>query len=291
MNSTSPAEACRDLPRTIASLSERLFTLRTDMATAKDHADDPIAIRGRVYPYDDLPAVLSDRLEALPKHSRETTRVPLGAYRGLSFGIVLHPQFPLEVYLEAALRQSVLSRDHHGPRAVLNALERLAAGYGPECDRVQRDLGVAQSQLRDYQARLGKPFSHDTYLSELTALRDQLKAGLSGATPEPEKEERPSVSELSEQIKAIKPADTIEGTAQRDWDKQSSAEEPITARIRRRTGAVPASDPATESDAAPAAEGFHTQGSMQNSSLDPPRTFQERIILERQQKDWKLDLS
>ncbi len=39
--------------------------------------------------------------------------------------------------------------------------------------------GKAESQLRDYQARLGKPFPHDTYLAELTGLRDQLKAGLS----------------------------------------------------------------------------------------------------------------
>jgi hypothetical protein len=47
------------------------------------------------------------------------------------------------------VRQSVLSRDHHGPRAVLNALERLTAGYRPECDRVGRDLDIAQSQLHD----------------------------------------------------------------------------------------------------------------------------------------------
>ena len=37
-----------------------------------------------------------------------------------------------------------LSRDHHGPRAVLNALERLADGYGSECDRVRQDLAIAE---------------------------------------------------------------------------------------------------------------------------------------------------
>ncbi len=47
------------------------------------------------------------------------------------------------------------------------------------CVRVRQDLSIAESQLRDYQARLGKPFLHDVYLSELTSLRDQLKAGLS----------------------------------------------------------------------------------------------------------------
>ena len=113
----------------------------------------------------------------MPKKVRETARIPLGNYRGLGFGIVLHSQFAPEVYLEGSTtRMATLSRDHQGQRAVLNALERLADGYGSECDRVQRDLGIAQSQLRDYQARLGKPFPHNGYLSELTTLRDQLKS-------------------------------------------------------------------------------------------------------------------
>ncbi len=218
----------------------------------------------------------------LPKKVRETTRIPLGNYRGLGFGIVLHSQFVPEIYVErATTRLATLSRDHHGPRAVLNALERLADGYGSECDRVQRDHQIAQSQLRDSQARLAKPFRHDTYLAELTTLRDQLKFGLSGTSQEPGKQEGPSVSELSEQIKAIKAAHTIEATPERDRQKHSSAEEPITARIRRRTEGLAASDHVTESDAAPAAEELRTQ----KSTLDPPRTFQERIILERQRKD------
>ena len=113
--------------------------------------------------------------------SSRAARVPLGVYRGLRFGLTLDPQFAPEVYLEGAItRRSPLSREHHGPRAVLNALERLAGGYGSECSRVQEDLGIAESQLRDYQARLGAPFPHDAYLAELTGLRDQLKAGLSG---------------------------------------------------------------------------------------------------------------
>ena len=123
---------------------------------------------------------LAGQLDALPRNVRETTRIPLGIYRGLRFGIVLHSQFPPDVYLEGAVtRQSGLSREHQGPRAVLNALERLANAYGTECVRVRQDLAIAESQLRDYQARLGKPFLHDAYLSELTSLRDQLKAGLS----------------------------------------------------------------------------------------------------------------
>jgi hypothetical protein len=36
-----------------------------------------------------------------------------------------------------------------------------------------------QDNAGAYQARLGKPFLHDDYLSELTSLRGQLKAGLS----------------------------------------------------------------------------------------------------------------
>ena len=215
------------LPPTIASLSDRLSRLTEDEATTNAHASDPVTIGGRTYPRDDIPDILGGKLDALPKKVRETTRIPLGNYRGLGFGIVLHSQFAPEVYLEGATtRLATLSRDHHGPRAVLNALERLADGYGSECDRVQRDLGIAQSQLRDYQARLGKPFPHDAYLAELTTLRDQLKAGLSGAAQEPGKEEGPSVSELSR-------AD--QGSQGRQHDRGDAAAGPTETFLRRGT--------------------------------------------------------
>jgi hypothetical protein len=276
----------RDLPATIASLSERLARISEDEATTKAHASDPIAIGGRTYPREDVPNILGGRLDALPNKVRETARIPLGTYRGLTFGIVLHSQFAPEIYLEGATtRLATLSRDHQGPRAVLNALERLAGGYGSECDRVHRDLGIAESQLRDYEARLGMLFPHDAYLAELTGLRDQLKAGLSGAAQEAGKQEGPSVAELSERIKAIKAANTIEATPQRIGQRQSSAEEPITAHIRRRTESGSASDPITDSAFAAEDEGVRMGASTQNSSHDSPRTFHERLVAERQRKD------
>jgi hypothetical protein len=275
------------LPPTIASLSDRLSRLTEDEATTKAHASDPVIIGGRTYPGEDIAEVLGGRLDALPKSVRETTRIPLGTYRGLRFGLVLHSQFPPDVYLEGATtRQSTLSRDHHGPRAVLNALERLAGACGSDCVRVQQDLTIAESQLRDYQASLGKPFLHDAYLAELTTLRDQLKAGLSGATPEPGDEQRPSVSELAERIKALKATHSIDPTPQRVRQKHSSAEEPVTARIRRRTEARPASDAAIvpQAGALTGTSSDHT-GMDRNSSSKPETTFHERITMQRQRKD------
>lgn len=81
-------------------------------------------------------------------------------------------------------------RGHQEPRAVLNALNRLANAYGPESARDRQDLSIAEAQLRDYQAWLGEPFLHDAYLSELTGLSDQLKAGLSAAAHESDGQKR-----------------------------------------------------------------------------------------------------
>jgi hypothetical protein len=240
----------RDLPGTIASHSERLSNLTADQATAAAHAGDRITIGSRAYSREDAPGVLGGQLEALPRNVRDTRRVPLGVYRGLRFGLVLHPHFPPDVYVEgAATRQSMLSREHQGPRAVLNALERLANGYGSDCDRVRQDLSIAESQLRDYQARLGKPFVHDAYLSELTSLRDLLKAGLSGAPAEPGTEPRLGVAELAERIKALKAANTVETPAERVQKRHAAAEEPVTVRIRRRQE-IPASNPIEPDSAA-----------------------------------------
>ena len=236
----------RDLPGTIASLSERLANLTADLRTLTDHADDPITLGSRTYPRQDISGILGGQLESLPVHVRDTRRIPLGIYRGLRFGLVLHPQFPPDLYLEGALiRQSTLSRDHQGPRAVLNAVERLANTYAAECDRARQDLSIAESQLRDYQARLGKPFLHDAYLTELTSLRDQLKSSLSGTTSNHEAEPGPSVSEIAERIKSLKGRHTIEPAPQRVGTKKAIGEEPVTARIRRRTH-VP--EPASDSD-------------------------------------------
>jgi hypothetical protein len=275
----------RDLPGTIKSLNERQSSLMADDATAKQHADDSITIGKHPLSREDAPAVLTGRLDTLPRNVRDTTRVPIGTYRGLRFGLVLHPQFPPDVYLEGAItRQSGLSRDHQGPRAVLNALERLATGYGSEVVRVRQDLAIAESQLRDYQARLGKPFPHEAYLSALTELRDQLKTKLSATGHEPDESKEASASDLADTIKSLKAANTIEATPQRVRQKQSSAEEPVTARIRRRTEAHPASDAALQSDAAPEQEAVPATASPQVSPRKPPMTFQERIALERQQK-------
>jgi len=235
----------RDLPGTISSLSERLANLKADQETATAHAGDPITIGSHNYSREDAPGILGRELESLPRNIRDTRRIPLGVYRGLRFGLVLHPHFPPDVYLEgAATRQSMLSREHQGPRAVLNALERLASAYGSECTRVQQDLAIAESQLRDYQTRLGKPFLHDTYLSELTILRDQLKAGLSGTPPDPDAEPQPSVSDLAQKIKALKATNTLEATPERSAIRHSSAEEPVTAAIRRRTHTILTEAPA-----------------------------------------------
>ena len=265
----------RDLPGTVASLTERLSQLTADEATATAHAGDRITIGNRAWSRDDTLGALAEQLERVPRNVRETTPVPLGVYRGLRFGLVLHPQFPPDVYVHGAInRQSGLSREHQGPRAVLNALERLIRDYPSECDRVRQNLAIAESQLRDYQARLGKPFTLEEYLSELTSLRDRLKAGLS-ATAQGD-DEREAVSELAARIKVLNAANTIEATPQRAQRKQAAAEEPVTARIRRKTEAIPASDPAVQPDRAASAE---------NSSNKPQMTFQERIARERQGKD------
>jgi hypothetical protein len=226
--------AVRDLPSTITGLNERLTKLTSDEAIATAHAGDPVTIGKRGWSRDAAPDVLGQKLEHLPRNVSETTRVPIGMYRGLRFGLVLHPSFAPDVYLEGALtRQTTLTRDHQGPRAVLNALERIATGYGSESVRLRQDLAIAESQLRDYRERLGKPFPHEAYLSALTELRDQLKAALFGGNSGSDDETRPSTFGLAEKIKVLKAASTIEATSQRIRQKQASAEEPVSARIRR----------------------------------------------------------
>lgn len=235
----------RDLPGRIARYSERLASLQADQATVTAHAGDDIVIGDHAYPREDAMAVLGKRLEALPQAVREEQRVPLGVYRGLRFGLVLCPHFPPEVYLEGATaRTDRLTRGSHGPRAVLNALDRLCAGYDDDMFRLRQDLSIAESQLRDYQTRIGKPFVHEAYQAELTALRDRLKATLAGTTTEPTTgTPATTAATLADRIMALKAAHTVEAPAERTAARRLDAEEPVTTRIRRRNDGVAAPEP------------------------------------------------
>ena len=289
------------LPWTISGLKDRLANLSADEATAAAHERDPITVGDRD---DDAPAALGRRLDALPETVRETKRFPLGRYRGLAFGLVLHPGGAADVYLEgAATRHGMLSRDHRGPRAVLNALDRLAGGYQGQCEAARQDLAIAEGQLRDHEARIGRPFPHDAYRAELTDLRDRLKAGLSQATPEPGTELVP-VSELADRIKALKAAHTIDAAPERTTARRIAAEEPVTARIRRRTAQAPAIEPpaATEPatppvempavEAAPPARRDEAEPAMidtipeaMKAAISRPHTdYRHQIARDRQQK-------
>ncbi len=146
-------------------------------------------------------------------------------------------------------------------------------------------------------------FFHDAYLTELTTLRDRLKAGLSGATPEMGTEPETTVSELADRIKALKAAHTIEATPERLGIRQTSAEEPVTSRIRRRTGIRPASNAATDADAAasraepsqsPESSGHaifeddtlpgtpsRNGSTLRGSFITPATTYQERVAAQK----------
>jgi N12 class adenine-specific DNA methylase len=289
----------RELPETIQGIKVRLAGLESDRATIAADPDMPMTLGGRAYHRDDLPGILARRLDALPEKVMATARFPLGTYGGLSFGIVLHPSFAPEVFLEGkATRQATLSREHHGPRAVLNALERLAGSYGGQCEKAEEELALAEGQLRDYEARLGKPFPHEAYFAELVSLRDQLKESLAAA-PAPEDTSRPSAAEIAERIKRLKAAHTIEAAPRRTAERRAAtAEDPVTARLRRRIGVETATVPKPDTDPRPAdtppsptsaekaPEPTRREGGETKTRLDPPSQvgFREKISRDKRKR-------
>ena len=143
----------RELPETIERLTRRVANLTSDLATAAAHAADALVLGDRPCRPEQVMEALGSRLDALPDQVRELRRVPFGVFRGLGFGLVLHPHSAPDLYLEgAALRHSTFVRDFPGPRAVLNALERLAEGYAGQCAGGREELAIAEGRRRDYEA-------------------------------------------------------------------------------------------------------------------------------------------
>jgi len=212
----------RDLPDDIKRQEKRLEGLTADMATMNGNEGIP-SQEG-----------VADRMKRMPEKVSSAYHTKLGTYRGLECGMILHPLGGTEVYLDGAVRcREQLMRDNPGPRAVLNALERLADGYEHDCRHLRAEIGVKQGQLKDYEARLGKPFAHAAYKDELEGLRDQLKIGLSEHPPEGST----PVVELAERIKALREANTVEAAPERTGTRKAvRAERPVTARIREKLG-------------------------------------------------------
>ena len=224
----------RDLPGVVERLGRRSADVESDIETA-ERVGDEVVLSDRAFGRDDALEPLLRLAERLPERVSEPRPVPFGVYRGLRFGMVLHPNAAPDVYCEGRTRLCGRVARDAGPRAILNALDRLVASYPDERDAAARDRLVAEGQLRDYQSRLGSPFPHDAHLVELTRLRDALRDALSGRVPEVGAEPVPDSDEVAGRIKALKAAQVIDASAERTERSGPPAEEPITIRIRKRT--------------------------------------------------------
>ncbi|MGE3781101.1 MAG: helicase-related protein, partial [Pirellulaceae bacterium] len=225
----------RDLPAVIAAKKDRFTKLEADNRTQNYHFGDRLVIGHRPCTMSEMPGALAALLEKLPIRVSEPRRVPLGIYHGLNFGLILHPSFPPDVYLEGqAVRRDTLSREHQGPRAIWNAVERLGGGYGRDCADLREDFSIAEAQLRDYQQRLAQPFEQEEFFTQLSSLRDQLKAALSSHAPESEQCSTPTTSELAERVKAALSERKEESVPSRSSSQGATAAESITRRIQQK---------------------------------------------------------
>lgn len=174
------------------------------------------------------------------------------------------------MYVEGTLtRYAPLARDVHGPRAILNAVERLIGSAEAERDKARRDLEIAQGQRRDYEARLGVSFAQAGYLVELTDLRNQLEAALSHTTQEGAVASLPTVGRLVARLKALHAAHTLDTVPERVAPRHTATvEEAITTRIRQREQAETASQP----DDAPSPGAPTTPAPLPATALEPPAT-------------------
>jgi Helicase conserved C-terminal domain len=227
----------RDLPGHIEYMHKRSVGLTKDIATLKAHPDHAVTLGGRTLSGDEAVIALSDRLDTLPLSVSESRYIDLGTYRGLKFGMVLHPLSHPDLYLQGeAIRHADIRRDARG-LAVLNALHRLARGYEETQESTRQELALAESQLKDFQTRQGASFAHEAYLQQLSALREQLRMALSGA----EAKEGESAAEIAGRIKALRSHHSVEPAPEREA-RTIAAEEPVTVRIRRRAGERAAAD-------------------------------------------------
>ena len=162
-------------------------------------------------------AMLGDRLDALPQTSARRS-----AFRWASIAACVSAwccirNIAPEVYLEGAISAAGHAvprtpRAAGRPQRPGAAGRRLRRGMRHASGRTWPSPKASSATTRPGS---GSPSPTTPTCRKLTALRDQLKAGLSGCGPGTGPRAAPSVAELAEQIKALKAAHTIEATPER----------------------------------------------------------------------------
>jgi N12 class adenine-specific DNA methylase len=252
----------RELPRAIESLVARSDNLKRDMDQIASSAHPEFTINGQTVARDDVSARLAESLKQVPEFIGAPIRIDLGKFHGLTFGLDLSPSGPRELRLSGATtRRTTLSRDATGPRAILNALNRMAASYREQSSITDGEIQLARQQLHDYQVRLGALFPHQAHTDRLRQLRDQLKLALS-SPPSPESDEQPpSTAEIAASIKQLCVSQAADAIAVRESEPAvTTAEEPITRRLKRQMEHAESRRESAGSDSEPPAE-------------SPPATF------------------
>jgi hypothetical protein len=108
-----------------------------------------------------------------------------------------------------------------------------------------------ERSVKDFESRLGAAFAHETYLQELSALREQLRIVLSDVAPK----EGELPADIAARIKALRAGQAVEAAPERLGQRGvATAEEPVTARLQRRREALAAAKPAPSDDTAPESE-------------------------------------
>lgn len=222
----------RDLPDKIAMLKTRYEKLQEDTVTVEVSHERGLVLGGYRVPPDEWTKMVGDALDRLPITTDNYQKLPMGDYKGLRFGLMLHRDSAPEVFLEGKLQHCErLSREHQGPRALLNALERLCREMPEAMRQTNEELVLSEKQLRDYASKLNQPFTYDGYRAELERLRDLLKSKLStnGATADTE-----SVEDVAEQIKQLSGASQVDFGCEPSHRKEAVAAEAVTTAIKRK---------------------------------------------------------
>lgn len=227
----------RELPRLIDELTVRSTGLANDDETLLRNADGEFVIRGRVMHPEDMLDAIGGAMETYSKGNTSPAKLVLGTYRGLEFGIVEWVNGRKSVYLKGEVQRATdLANNAMGPRAVLNAASRLSSSYAVEIEKCEEELELAKRQLVDHQARIGEAFLHDKHIENLSALRDELRAALSGnATSTNGTEESRPIELIAEEVKALLHSNSTSSVSRvESSERVVTEEEPIAARVRKR---------------------------------------------------------
>jgi len=166
----------RHFKEEIPGLAQRIENLKIDLTTRQDTRGDAFEIEIAKTLYKDR-AIAGELINRIAQRvAGGTGEQPIGLFAG--FQLCARPTFLQRVEIILKGKNHYVANVAETPLGTIRSVEYTAQNLEEKLQNWQRDLGEAEKNSRELEAKIGQPFEHESKLQSLVLRQQELENAL-----------------------------------------------------------------------------------------------------------------